>query len=218
MRYYSYKIEHDFGLAPNPFWGYCTLAVCKGQIRASKKLQNGDWIIGTGSKELKKLHHLIFLMQVQDKIEMNDYWNDPKFQIKKPVLNGSLTQMYGDNVYHRDSETNEWIQEDCAHSLDNGVTHSDHLIADTSGKYVLISKKFYYFGDNCPKIPDEFLSVCCESRGYITDKIPLDIAEKFIDWVKNQYPIGIHGDPINWKRYKLNDFEIWPKDVDKFDY
>ena len=26
MKNFSYKIEHDFGLAPNPFGGYCTLA------------------------------------------------------------------------------------------------------------------------------------------------------------------------------------------------
>ncbi|HCD3629949.1 TPA: hypothetical protein NBO47_003868, partial [Klebsiella pneumoniae] len=26
MKHFTYKIDHDFGLAPNPFWGYCTLA------------------------------------------------------------------------------------------------------------------------------------------------------------------------------------------------
>lgn len=36
MRNFSYKIEHDFGLAPNPFGGYCTLAVCKSSIRSNK--------------------------------------------------------------------------------------------------------------------------------------------------------------------------------------
>ena len=60
MLMFSYKIEHDFGLAPNPFWGVMTLAVCKGKIRRHKKLQIGDWIIGTGSQKLKNLNHIIY--------------------------------------------------------------------------------------------------------------------------------------------------------------
>jgi hypothetical protein len=203
MGYYSYKIEHDFGLAPNPFWGYCTLAVCKSQIRKNRNLNIGDWIIGTGSKELKRLHHLIFLMQVEEKIEMKDYWNDPRFQLKKPSINGSLVQMYGDNIYHFDSATNSWIQENSAHSKDNGLFHPDHTESDTGGKFVLISKNFYYFGNNSPQIPDEYLSVCCESRNYISEKVPINIADQFICWVKNDFEIGINGDPINWDIYNL---------------
>ena len=153
MAYYSYKIEHDFGLAPNPFWGYCTLAVCKSKIRRNVNLKIGDWVIGTGSVKLKKLHHLIFLMQVEEKISINDYWNDSRFDIKKPIINGSLVQMYGDNIYHQDKTSKEWIQEDSAHSLDEGLQNKGHVTRDTGGKFVLISKKFYYFGDTCPKIP-----------------------------------------------------------------
>ncbi len=207
MGYYSYKIEHDFGLAPNPFWGYCTLAACKGQIRVNKNLEIGDWIIGTGSKELNKLHHLIFLMQVEEKIEINDYWNDVRFQIKKPVINGSLVQMYGDNIYHLDKKTNVWIQENCAHSLKDGLYHSGHTISDTGGKFVLISKTFFYFGKNCPKIPEEFQSVCCETRNYISHKIPVEIADKFINWIKKRYEPGIYGDPISWDNYKLSEID-----------
>ena len=55
MKIYSYKIDHDFGLAPNPFGQYCTVAVCKPDIRKSKNLKIGDWIIGTGSKSLSKV-------------------------------------------------------------------------------------------------------------------------------------------------------------------
>ena len=32
----------------------------------------------------------------------DQYYNDPRFQCKKPIKNGSLVQMYGDNVYHTD--------------------------------------------------------------------------------------------------------------------
>jgi len=83
MKYYSYKIEHDFGLAPNPFGSYCTLAVCRPTIRKNKNLEIGDWIIGTGSAKLKNLHHLIYAMQVEEKLTFNEYWNDSRFNYKK---------------------------------------------------------------------------------------------------------------------------------------
>jgi len=203
MSYFSYKIEHDFGLAPNPFGGYCTLAVCKPTIRNNKNLQLGDWIIGTGSVKLNKLHHLIFAMKVEERITMEAYWDDPRFQYKKPVINGSLVQMYGDNFYYKDTSTKKWKQKDGAHSLHKGLTNDDHLKVDTGGKYVLISKTYFYFGDNAIKIPKRFLEVCSEGRNMKGPAIPEKIADDFISFLHSKYEIGIHGDPINWKQYLL---------------
>ena len=42
MKCYSYKMDHDFGFAPNPFWGVMTLATCKGRLRSSSNLEIGD--------------------------------------------------------------------------------------------------------------------------------------------------------------------------------
>jgi len=202
MAYYSYKIEHDFGLAPNPFGGYCTLAVCKSDIRKNKKLRIGDWILGTGSAKLNKLHQLIFAMQLEEKITLMQYWDDPRFQFKKPVINGSLVQMYGDNFYHRDKITGEWIQGDSAHSSEGGKLNADHLKTDTGGENVLISKLFYYFGEKAIKVPDAYLSICNEGRNIKSISIPMPIADDFISWLTNHYSKGIHGDPINWKNHK----------------
>ena len=44
MHCFRYKLDHDYGLAPNPFGGVITLAVCKGDIRRNKNLDVGDWI------------------------------------------------------------------------------------------------------------------------------------------------------------------------------
>ncbi len=44
---FSYCIPYDDGAAPNPFWGLCTLAICKPGIRRVAK--EGDWVVGTGS-------------------------------------------------------------------------------------------------------------------------------------------------------------------------
>jgi len=92
MNYYSYLVDHDFGLAPNPFGGYCTLSVCKPFIRRSTSLHVGDWIIGTGSRALEKKfkqplkNHLVYAMNVSEIILMESYWNDDRFKGKKPIL------------------------------------------------------------------------------------------------------------------------------------
>ena len=202
MNYYSYKIEHDLGLAPNPFGGYCTLAVCKPKIRKNKDLQINDWVIGTGSKKLNNLHSLIYAMQVKEKITFNEYWEDPRFQYKKSIINGALKQMYGDNFYHQNKQTGEWIQEDSAHSLEKGLPNQGHIKKDTGGKYVLISTNFYYFGSKCFDIPKEFLEICSEGRDMKSKSIPVDVANKFITYLQSKYEPGIYGDPINWKGHK----------------
>lgn len=198
MNYYSYKLDHDYGLAPNPFGQYCTLAVCKPSIRRNNDLEIGDWIIGTGSKKINKLHHLIFTMQVQGKLGFQEYWEDERFQYKKPILNGSLVQMFGDNFYHKNPKTNKWIQEPSAHSV---VDREEHKENDLSGKYVLFSEHFYYFGDSAPLIPQEFWDVCSEGRNMKSKGIDKDVAAKFINWVDENNLVGIHGDPINWEEY-----------------
>jgi hypothetical protein len=201
MAFFSYKIEHDYGLAPNPFHGFCTLAVCKPTIRNNKNIMIGDWIIGTGSAKLSRLHHLIFAMQLEEKITLEQYWDDERFQSKKPVVNGSLVQMYGDNIYHKNPKTKKWKQENGAHSLEGGRTNAKHLQVDTGGKYVLISKAFYYFGDNSFTIPKRFWDVCSEGRNMKGPSIPEKTANRFIEWLQSKYDIGIYGDPINWKEH-----------------
>lgn len=202
MNYFSYKLEHDFGLAPNPFGGYCTLAVCKSDIRKNKRLTVGDWIIGIGSKKLRTLNHLIYVMQVSEKLTFDEYWNDPRFQFKKPIINGSLVMMYGDNIYHTDKITHEWEQENSAHSLASGTVNKDHLLSDTSGEKVIIGELFYYFGDSAVEIPNEFEELCSKGRASKSIGIPTEVADKFINWLQTNYKTGIHGDPINWKNHK----------------
>ena len=198
MNYFSYKIEHDYGLAPNPFGPYCTLTVCKPSIRKNKDLSKGDWIIGTGSKQLKKLHHLIFAMKVEGKITFEEYWDDSRFQYKKPILNGSLVQMYGDNFYHKD-ENGKWLQEASAHSI---IDKKKHLDNDVGGKFALFSQDFYYFGDNSPLIPEEFWNVCSEGRNMKSKSIDQTIANSFIKWLRKNFDQGISGNPINWSEYE----------------
>lgn len=58
---------------------------------------------------------------------------------------------YGDNIYHRDKISGQWIQENSHHSYENGETNYINLKKDTGmdkskpTDYALISNKFWYF-------------------------------------------------------------------------
>lgn len=155
---YAYAITRDFGFAPNPFHGFCTLATCKPDIRKSAKV--GDWVMGIGGGSLHSVKRkCILLMKVSEKVGFQDYWDHERFSLKKPVRNGSRVQMLGDNIYHKD-ENGAWIQEDSHHSNPHGTPNTENLNTDT-GKtdLVLISNYFLYFGD-------EALPVNLDSIGY----------------------------------------------------
>jgi len=197
--FYSYKITRDYGFAPNPFGQYCTLANCKPKVRKQAKI--GSWIIGCGSKGLNNLHHIIYVMQVNEKLSYNRYWNDRRFQYKKPILNGSTTQIHGDNIYYFNPDTHLWYQADSHHSLEGGLENEGNRKTDTGGQYVLISDNFYYFGRKHFLVPDEFKSVTCGrwDRDFISNKIPDKTGKEFIEWLGLNFDKGIHGKPISWE-------------------
>ncbi len=45
-------------------------------------------------------------MQITGKISLEAYWDDERFQYKKPIMNGTLVTMYGGNFYHKDKNGN----------------------------------------------------------------------------------------------------------------
>lgn len=149
---FVYVIARDFGFAPNPFFGYCTLATCKPGIRKSAEI--GDWVLGVaGSKLGQDIHRkCILLMKVTEKMSFQEYWNDKRFELKKPCRNGSFLKMVGDNIYHHD-EFENWYQEDSHHSFPDGSINVKNLNRDTgSCKDVLISNNFFYFGNQAIEV------------------------------------------------------------------
>lgn len=211
MNCFRYKLDHDYGFAPNPFHGVITLATCKGGIRKNKNLHIGDWIIGLGSVSMNNVHRLVFAMKLEEKLTFDQYWADSRFGCKKPVINGSLLQMYGDNVYHTDTTTGIVKQENCAHSKKNGLPNMGHYKRDIDGKYVLLSTTFYYFGDCAPLIPDKFDYIYKVYRSFrYRDLMNQDKKiQMFIDWITSNFEKGIHGDPCNWKEHHLPAMNIY---------
>lgn len=155
---YAYAITRDFGFAPNPFHGLCTLATCKPGIRKAARV--GDWIMGVGGSTLKSVNRkCLLLMKVSQKLSFQEYWDDARFSLKRPSRNGSRVQMLGDNIYHKD-ENGNWLQEDSHHSNSDGTPNLVNLERDTgSTDRVLVSNYFLYFGSQA-------ISVDLESIGY----------------------------------------------------
>lgn len=84
MRLHSYVVARDYGFAPNPFFTICTLATCKPKIRSTAAV--GDWVIGTGSRQRNRQNHVVYAMRVTEAMTFEQYWNDSRFQRKKPTL------------------------------------------------------------------------------------------------------------------------------------
>ncbi|MFA6015672.1 MAG: hypothetical protein WC742_11460 [Gallionellaceae bacterium] len=156
MHLYIYVVARDFGFAPNPYHGLCTLATCVPRIRASAQI--GDWIMGVGGSRLGATGKCIYLMKVSEILTFNGYWSDIRFFRKKPLRNGSLVMMVGDNVYHQEAGDDSWIQSDSHHSNPDGTTNHENVKTDTSSENVLVSDHFYYFGKSAPTIDFELIN------------------------------------------------------------
>jgi len=146
---FIYSVQRDFGFAPNPFHGCCTLATCKPHIR--RTAQVGDWVMGMTGSRLKVRERCVYLMEVTEITTFDRYWLDDRFHLKRPLRNGSKVMMVGDNIYHHDKSSGMWVQEDSHHSNSDGTPNMKNLKTDTISDRVLISSHFYYFGEKAPK-------------------------------------------------------------------
>ena len=138
-RLYSYVVTWDGGFAPNPFYGFCTLATCKPKIR--KTACSGDWILGTVSKSQSPEPRLIYAMRVTETLSYNEYWRDARFRAKRPDVGAAC----GDNMYCRNAD-GQWRQGPGYHGPD-AVWH------DTQTDRVLVSDDFIYWGSAAPFLP-----------------------------------------------------------------
>lgn len=202
MELFSYIVARDYGFAPNPFHGYCTLATCKRAIRSVAKV--GDWVVGTGAETKYKLTgYLIYAMKVEETLSFDQYWTDPRFLPKRPVLNGSLKQVYGDNIYHRSGDS--WVQADSHHSLADGSPNIENLEDDTGADRVLVSRKFVYFGSRAISIPKRFRpfaptgeDICWGGRWH--RRLSPELATAFEAWFDELDAHGIQGMPLEFRK------------------
>ena len=195
---FSYVVARDYGFAPNPFFGVCTLATCKPNIRNTASV--GDWIVGTGSKRKGRQRHLVYVMRVTETMTFNEYWKDERFRRKKPNMRGSMKQAFGDNIYFQD-DTGQWHQQDSHHSYRDGMPNAHNIKNDTQADRVLLSTEYAYWGGSGPEMPQRF------SDDYGLDIFALrnhkcrfskKLVNDFLTWFRNLGASGYLGAPLDW--------------------
>jgi hypothetical protein len=203
MRLHSYVVARDFGFAPNPFYGICTLATCKPEIRKGASI--GEWVVGTGSRKRKRHKHIVYAMRVTGAMTFEEYWADPRFQRKKVNLRGSKKQAFGDNIYWRDPVNTQWCQANSHHSFHDGSANPKNVKTDTGTNRILFSDDFVYWGGSGPELPARFLDYggshksVCAVRGHKND-FPPELVNEFIAWIRSLNEAGYSGEPLDWRR------------------
>ncbi|WP_454766111.1 Nmad2 family putative nucleotide modification protein [Cupriavidus campinensis] len=201
-RIHSYVVRYDSGFAPNPFYGYCTLATCKPDIRRSAEV--GDWVVGSGSnnRTVRLGGHLVYAMRVTEVMTFDAYAIDRRFVAKKPFRYGSRKQSCGDNIYFRAGPDGVWQQRDSFHSLADGSRNHRHVTRDTRVNRVLIGADFVYFGGRGPKFPPELQDMhgrplCKTGIGRSCFDDP-QLLERLDRWVRSFGVSGYQEPPHEW--------------------
>ena len=150
MRLFTYRLKHDTGFAPNPFHGVCTMATCKAGMRRTKRVR--DWIAGFTSVSLNGdavgQERLVFLMEVSQKLGLDEYYRSPEFAAKIPRWHAlRCVERTGDTIYYLEDGRMKQVANP-SHGLEN-------MEDDTSGEFALIGRRFYCFGSQPRVVPPE---------------------------------------------------------------
>lgn len=147
-RLYSYKMSHDDGFAPNPYFDVLTLATCMCKMRRNIKV--GNWIAGWTSRKTATPtppgeERLIYLAKVTDKIPIVEYWD--RFPMKRPS-DVDEKAIYGDNIYCPDSSFPGGLR--LVDSKHRKPSDTEKIRKDLDGSFVLVCKEYYFFGADSP--------------------------------------------------------------------
>jgi hypothetical protein len=199
VRVFSYIVSRDYGFAPNPFHGYCSLATCKPAIKRVSCV--GDFVVGTGSTPHGLAGHLVYAMRISEKLSFAEFWAEPRFRRKRPNLRGNTRDAYGDNIYEP-APDGSFIQHNSHHSLACGGTNLFNRNKDTGTNAILISNDFVYFGGSGPPIPTELRNyrgydLCASTQGHLS-RFPPGFVELVESWFEALPVRGVQGLPADW--------------------
>jgi hypothetical protein len=199
MKLYSYTLRYDDGAAPNPFWGVCTLAIRKPSIRLAAEVE--DWIVGLGSAKSPIgdiSDHVVYAMKVTSKMTLEEYDQFCKtFVIKKKPdwRNRDYRMRMGDCIYN-------YIAGSTNPKMRTGVHIEANMEKDLGGLYALVSKQYYYFGDQPVKLPDDLRPIMHTTQGHKSDANQ-DYVDLFVNWIESLdiVPNKAIGEPQLKKQY-----------------
>ncbi len=179
---FSYCIPYDDGAAPNPYWGICTLVICKPVIRRTAKV--GDWIVGTGSSNSPIddiSNKVVYAMRVSQTMTMKQYDKYTYHYLPNKVpdwQNYDVRRRLGDSVYDFSEQPP---------AIRKSVHTKENREKDLRGKCALLSDHFFYFGDDPIDLPNNLRTIIKQGQGHrSTSNDPY--IDRFIDWI---YSLGI---------------------------
>ena len=198
-------MQVDSGFAPNPYYGYCTLAACTpNHMRAN--LEAGDVIVGVEADGLVGRRRrargagstsnrcLVYYMVVEKTLDLDSYFRSPQFAAKKAKpTSHRYERRKGDNVYYR-------IGSQFRATPGNAHDNKRSFLQDTKGDRVYISgrNEFYYFGDAELEFPAQFEKHLPNGHGIKYWREPLPELDDYVRRASRKLGRkGRIGDPIS---------------------
>ncbi|WP_298507015.1 hypothetical protein [uncultured Maribacter sp.] len=206
-RIYSYILRFDDGAAPNPYWGTCTLTICKPAIRRTARV--GDWVIGTGSKNSKlkdgKKYDLsdsiVYAMKITNKLTLPEYDKFCSENLIEKIpswFNKDWRKRMGDCIYSFENQDKP--------NLRKGVHNELNVKRDLSGKNALLSDEFYYFGEEPRIIPQNLKRIIKKNQGHLRIE-DTDLLSDFEKWISEFTMNKIYAEPQLGFEFKIEPSE-----------
>jgi hypothetical protein len=145
---WTYVIRVDRGGAPNFEAPATTLTVCKPRIR--KRAKVGELVLAFNGKSLNPVepHSVCWAGIVSEVIPIADYWNDPRFDGKKPGRHRGPREL-PDNIY-QPTATGSLGQ------VRNDTHTAVDVERDLGGLNALVLQRSWYFGPTVAILPAGF--------------------------------------------------------------
>ncbi len=175
---FSYVVDHDYGFAPNPEDGLCSLARCKygtpEKANLVEKARIGDWVIGTVGKNNAKSGSnilrggMLYAMKVTEKITLKEY------------------------VARYPNRRDAQFQGGCDRE-------------SLSGRFALLSDTYFYFGSKAISLDDlpqyNAHPIAKKGPGYRRD-FDLAYVLQLEAWLFANYRVGQIGEPCLVSSFK----------------
>jgi hypothetical protein len=158
-RLFTNVLRYDEHKAPNPYWGTCTLAICKPAIRRAAGV--GDWVVGVGAEEFGLSGRVVYAMRVTGKMTMREYDAFTKASLRGKIPSfraKDRRRRFGDSIYDFSQDPPRQRP---------GVHERTETERDLGGGYVLLSTDFVYFGsEGAPELDADLLPIAAVGRGH----------------------------------------------------
>jgi hypothetical protein len=198
---YSYVLRYDEGAAPNPFWGICTLTICKPVIRRTASVD--DWVVGTGSanaelndRQIRDLSgRVVYAMKITKIMSLENYDEFCRKDLPEKIpdkRNTDWRRRVGDCIYD--------YSRGPLPRLRPGVHFKENIATDLGGKRSLLSTHFYYFGEQAVDLPNHLHPIVLERQNHrkIEDA---KLVASFERWIQSYSLNAIVGDPMLKHRF-----------------